>query len=363
MTGVAVVGTGFGCFTHVRALRDAGFDVLALVGRDPTKTADRAAVCDVPRAITSFTDAVALPGVDAITIATPPDTHAELALAAISAGKHVLCEKPFTHDIAAGRRVLDAAQRAGVVHLLGTEFRFDTGQALLARAVQSGSIGRPCVATVVMHVPMLADASSEVPGWWSDAAQGGGWLAAHGSQVIDQIRVTLGEFRQVTAAVLHVTARVPPWSADDGFLVHFVMESGAVGTMQSTPSDYGPLLIETRVVGSQGTAWLEGVGATVKTADAGATRTLDVPDDLTVSAALAPPPKLLQTEYERMTGHGLDLGPYTRLAEHFLARIRGTAPPPGPTPATFADGVTDLVVLDAMRRSATEGRTVDVSGS
>lgn len=360
MTGVAVVGTGFGCFTHVRALRNAGFDVLALVGRDPERTAARATVFDVPQAITSVADALALPGLDAITIATPPGTHAELALAAIAAGKHVLCEKPLTREVAEGRRVLAAAQRAGVVHMLGTEFRFDTGQALLARAVQGGLIGEPRVATILLHVPMLSDATSEVPAWWSDAAQGGGWLAAHGSQVIDQIRVTLGEFRAVTASVLHVTPRVPQWSADDGFLVHFVMRSGAVGTMQSTPSDRGPLLIETRVVGSRGTIWIEGLGSIVKVADAAGTRTLDVPGDLIVGAASPPPREMLQSTYEQMTGHGLDLGPYTRLAEHFLARVRGARPPAGPAPATFADGVNDLTVLDAMRRSATGGRTVEI---
>jgi predicted dehydrogenase len=360
VTGVAVVGTGFGCFTHVRALRNAGFDVRAIVGRDPAKTAERAQVFDVPHASTSFRELLARGDIDAVTIATPPATHAPLALAAIAAGRHVLCEKPFTRDVAEGHEVLDAATRAGVVHLLGTEFRFDTGQALLARTVQTGAIGAPRVATIVLHVPMLADATSEVPEWWSDAAQGGGWLAAHGSQVIDQLRVTLGELQSVTASVLHVTPRVPPWSADDGFLVHFVMASGAVGTLQSTPSDRGPLLIETRVVGSRGTAWIDGLGATVKLADAAGTRTLPVPDDLNVAAAGAPPRAVLKTTYEQMTGHGLDLGPYTRLAEHFLARIRGTRPPAGPEPATFVDGVADLVVLDAMRCSATEGRTVEI---
>ena len=59
------------------------------------------------------------------------------------------------------------------------------------------------------------------------------------------------------------------------------------------------------------------------------TRTLDVPDDLRVGAGAAPPREVLSTTYEQMTGLGLDLGPYTRLAEHFLARIRGTRPPAG----------------------------------
>jgi predicted dehydrogenase len=303
VTGVAVVGTGFGCFTHVRALRRAGFDAVALAGRDPEKTATRASLLDVPHGTTSFAELLALPGVEAITIATPPATHASLALAAIAAGKHVLCEKPLIIDVADGRRVLGAARRAGVVHLLGTEFRFDTGQALLARAVGDGSIGTPKLATFVLHVPMLADASSEVPDWWSSAEQGGGWLAAHGSQVIDQLRVTLGELRSVTASTVQVTRRVPPWSADDGFVVHCVMESGAVASVQSTPSDRGPLLIETRVVGSRGTVWIEGLGDTVKIADAAGTRTLEVPDDLRITQPAAPPRELLRTTYEQMTGH------------------------------------------------------------
>ena len=140
--GAVVVGTGFGCYSHVRALRHAGFEVRGLVGRDPDKTAERAAMFDVPVACATLTEALSLPGVEAVTIATPPHTHAELALEAIAADRHVLCEKPFARDVPEGRTVLDAAERAGIVHLLGTEFRFDAGQALLARAVRDDLVGR-----------------------------------------------------------------------------------------------------------------------------------------------------------------------------------------------------------------------------
>src|ERR1700724_90141 len=93
--GVAVVGTGFGCLTHVRALRAAGFEVLTLVGRDPEKTKLRAAYFDIPNASTDFGTALDIPGVDAVAIATPPHTHGPLVLQAVAAGRHVLCEKPF----------------------------------------------------------------------------------------------------------------------------------------------------------------------------------------------------------------------------------------------------------------------------
>ena len=107
MTGVVIVGTGFGCITHLRALRNAGFDVRALVGRDPEKTRERARRFDVPHGLTNLGDALALPGVDAVAIATPPHTHAPIALEAIAAGKHVVCEKPFARDAREARAMLE----------------------------------------------------------------------------------------------------------------------------------------------------------------------------------------------------------------------------------------------------------------
>ncbi len=358
MTGVVVFGTGFGCFTHVRALRGAGFDVLAVVGRDPDKTGARARLFDVPRAVTSVDEALALPAVDAVTIATPPHTHAALVRAALAAGKHILCEKPFARDTPEARSLLAAANEAGVVHVLGTEFRYDTGQALLARAVGAGLIGEPKLALFLLHVPVLADADAELPDWWADAGQGGGWLGAHGSQVLDQIRVTLGEFASVSVSAVNVAGR--PTSADDGFVAHFRLRSDVVGVMQSTAADRGPMLVETRVVGTDGAAWIEGLGDKVWVADAHGPRVLTVPDELRTAAASAPPATALETDYERMIGHGLDLGAYTRLAEHFRARITRTPAPAGPEPATFADGVAGMIVLDSMRQSTREARSVDV---
>jgi predicted dehydrogenase len=302
--------------------------------------------------MTSLPEALELPGLDAVTIATPPHTHADLALQAIGAGKHVVCEKPFARDAAEGRRVLAAAEAAGVVHLLGTEFRWDPGQATLARAVAEGAVGEPRLATILLHVPVLADPAAEVPDWWADAGQGGGWLGAHGSQVVDQVRVTLGEFEGVSASLPHVADR--PMTAEDSFVVHFRMQSGAVGIMQSTSADWGPLLMETRVTGSAGTAWIDGVGAKVHVADRSGTRELPVPDDLPTGERKPPPPGALRTAYERMLAHGLDLAPYTRLAETFRDLILGKPVPESPRPATFVDGVADMAALDAIRRAAAE---------
>jgi predicted dehydrogenase len=349
--GVVVVGTGFGCITHVRALRAAGFDVRAVVGRDPDKTTERADQFGVPIGLTSLEEALELPGVEAVTVATPPHTHAPLALAAIQSSKHVLCEKPFARDAAEARTVHAAAEAAGIVHLLGTEFRFDAGQATLARAVRSGIIGEPRLATILLHVPVLADPAGEVPDWWADAGQGGGWLGAHGSQVIDQLRVLLGEFEGVSASLVRVSSQR---GADDGFVVHFQMRSGAVGVIQSTAADWGRLLVETRVLGSTGSAWIDGLSSTVWVADRSGSRQESVADDLLDDPA--PPASLpagvLGTAYEQMIAHGLDLPPYTRLARVFRDRILGRPVPADPEAATFADGVAGMEVLDAVRRAA-----------
>ena len=359
--GVVVFGTGFGCFTHVRALRQAGFEVCAVVGRDPVKTRRRAQQFEVPLALVSVDDALALPNVGAVTIATPPHTHAEIALKAIAAGKHLICEKPFARDVAEGETVLRAAEQAGLVALLGTEFRFDAGQATLARTIAKGAIGEPRLATFLLHVGVLADRDAALPDWWADAAQGGGWLGAHGSQVIDQIRFALGEFEAVSASLPRVAGRA--MTAEDSFIVQFRLVSGCVGTMQSTCADRSPPMIETRVAGTEGSAWIRGIGSEVFVADATGTRSIPVDDDLLGGEIVQPPEGALETDYERMIGLGFDVPPYARLAATFRALILGETPPSRSAPARFADGVAALKVLEAARRSAREACWVDVEPS
>jgi predicted dehydrogenase len=355
MPGVAVIGTGFGTLTHTRALRAAGFEVQALVGRDPERTKAKAERFEIPVASTTLDDVLAMPDVEAVTIATPPHTHAELALAAIAAGKHVVCEKPFARDEVQAQRVLDAAERAGVVHLLGCEFRYASGQALTTRLIAEGAVGEPRLATFLLHIPLLAGAGAEVPDWWSRASDGGGWLGAQGSHVIDQVRTTLGEFTGVSASLLNLAEH--GWTAEDTFSVHFRTSSGCDGFMQSTASDRGPFLITSRIAGTKGTVWAE--GDAVKVADETGTRTVDIPGDLLTPAAEAPPADLLVTAYDRLHSAGIDMGPYTRLFETFRCLIEG-APTSGPRPATFADGVAAMRVMDAIRRSAADHGWVDI---
>ncbi len=357
MTGVAIVGTGFGCITHLRALRAAGFDVHALVGRDAVKTEERAQRFEVSSGFTSLADALALPGVDAVAIATPPHTHAPIALEAIAAGKHVLCEKPFARDAAEAEQMLDAADAADIVHLLGTEFRWASGQASAARVVARGEIGTPKLATFLLHIPMLADPAGEVPAWWGTASEGGGWLGAQAAHVIDQIQYMLGAIDGVSASLGQVSAH--DWDVEDSYTVHFRTRSGVAGVMQSTVGAWGPPIFTTRVAGDGGTVWQE--FDTVRVADASGTREVPAPDDLPLAPADPPPPgDLLTTAYDALHQFGIEIVPSTRMCETFRALIEGRAVPDDPRPATFADGLAAMRVIDAIRRSDRERVGVDI---
>ena len=103
--------------------------------------------------------------------------------------------------------------------------------------------------------------------------------------------------------------------AEDSFVVHFRMRSGAVGVMQSTAADWGRLLVETRITGSTGTAWIDGLSSTVQIADGSGTRQATVGRDLLAEPARPTPlpDGFSRTAYEQMIAHGLDFPAYARL--------------------------------------------------
>ena len=354
--GAAVVGTGFGVLTHARALTAAGIEVRALVGRDPDKTAARAARFGIPLATTDRAAAFALDGVDVVAVTTPPHTHAEIVLDAVAAGKHVLCEKPFARDLAQAREMLRAAEAAGVVHLLGTEFRFAPGQALLTRTVRSGAIGDPRFFLFVLQLPTLHDPAAEMPAWWDDAAQGGGWLGAHGTHVIDQVRTTFGEITQVSAALETLSPR--PMTADDTYSVQFETAGGATGLLHSSCATGGQFVVATKVTGTTGSAWTQGDDVWIDTG-AGATQ-VPAAADLPPVVPIPPPGELLHTTYDMWHSSGMDLAPYTRLYEVMRDRILGYEVRDDPVAGTFVDGVANQAVVDAIRASSADRRWTDV---
>jgi predicted dehydrogenase len=337
-------------------MRGAGIEVKGLVGRNPERTVERAEKVGVPNAFTSLDEALSLPGVDLVSVATPPHTHMEIVFAAIAAGKHVVCEKPFARNLEEARRMLEAAEKAGIVHMLGTEFRWSTGQAHATRAIHEGVIGDPKLATFILNVSVLADPAGEVPAWWSDQGEGGGWLGAFASHVVDQLQVTLGRFSGVSASLNLLSDR--GWTVEDSYTIHFRTVTGVEGILQSVAGGWGPPVICSRFYGSKGSLWIE--GDRIKVADSSGIRTLETPEDLLNDAPQPPPAEFMVTMYDHLHAAGFDLSPYTKLFKTMAALIRDRDAPADPAPATFADGVAGQAVLDAVRRSSAEKRWVEV---
>ena len=346
-----VVGTGFGCRTQIPALRGAGFEVAGLVGTNPERTAQRAAANGVPKSFTDLDHAIRETNSEIVAISTPPNTHGALALKALSHGCHVLCEKPFARNSAEGNDMLKAAEAAGKVHLLGNEFRFLPQTAAIARAIAEGMIGEPRLGSFVQYSGFVSAFEDGIPDWWFDPGQGGGWLGASGSHLVDQIRFWLGEFAAVSATFATVTASRGP--VEDSFSARFTLENGFEGVIQQSSGAFGPPAELTRISGTKGTIWID--GATALLADSAGERELPIPPDL----VLPPPPPLSDdprhSRLEWQIIAAAELAPYSQLCRVLHAAVTGRSSPSPVAPATFADGVANMAVLDAIRASERNG--------
>ena len=353
---VVIVGTGFGCRIQVPAFRGAGFEVAGLVGTESKRTQERAEANGVPQAFTDLGRAVLETGAGVVAVSTPPHTHGAIVAEALSHGCHVLCEKPFARDLEA-RRMRDAARQSGKICLLGNEFRFVPQRAAIARAIAEGAIGEPRLASFVQYADYVTRYEADIPDWWFDPAQGGGWLGASGSHAVDQVRSWLGEFAAVSASLLTVSASRGP--VDDSFAVRFTLRSDVEGMMQQTSAAFGGVADFTRIAGTEGTIWTDGM--TIRHADRNGVRDLPVPDDL----ILPPPPPLsgdprhARAEWQMMAA--AELAPYTRLCETLKAAVTDGASLGPVVPADFGDGVANMAVLDAIRASASaRGEVVEI---
>jgi len=116
--------------------------VVSVVGSSPDKARAFAAKWAVPRAAATVAELVADPAVEAVYVATPHPAHEAHALAAIAAGKPVLCEKPLTMDAAGAARVVEAARARGVLLMEAFMYRCHPLVRELARRLADGAVGR-----------------------------------------------------------------------------------------------------------------------------------------------------------------------------------------------------------------------------
>jgi predicted dehydrogenase len=126
---VAMLGAGaWADFAHIPGWqRDPRSEVEIMCDIDLKKAEDYAEKFDIPEATDDWEAAVTDPRIDVVDIATPSDTHFELAMAALEADKHVLCEKPVAHDWRDTERAADLAERKGLKTKVGFTFRYSPG--------------------------------------------------------------------------------------------------------------------------------------------------------------------------------------------------------------------------------------------
>lgn len=121
-------------------------DVVAVGSREPERAEAYARARAIERAHASYDALLADPGLDAVYVALPNALHVEWSIRALEAGKHVLCEKPFSRDPDAVERAFDAAEQAGLVLMEAFMYRHQPQALRLAELAADGSIGTAPIA-------------------------------------------------------------------------------------------------------------------------------------------------------------------------------------------------------------------------
>lgn len=160
------------------------------------------------------------PDIEVVYIATPHQTHADLAIAAARAGKHVLVEKPMALDMAACRAMTEAAREAGVQLVVGPSHGFDPPVAWAAELIASGAVGPPRMITATTFTDFLYRPRRPEE---LDPRQGGGVVFSQAAHQVDVVRRLAGApVRSVRAA----TGRWDPQRAIEGAYQAFLTFDG-----------------------------------------------------------------------------------------------------------------------------------------
>lgn len=191
--GIAVIGTGAMGLAHVRAIAALGAadritHLCSARSPRPMPEAPNA------RLTTSVDEVLRDASVDVVVICTPTDTHRDLAVRALRAGKQVLLEKPIALDLDDARAILRAAAETGRTLMVAHVVRFFGGYEAIDDAVRAGAVGTP-------HAVTAERLSSPAPPspWWQDERRSGGPLVDFAIHDFDQLNGILGTPRSVSA--------------------------------------------------------------------------------------------------------------------------------------------------------------------
>jgi predicted dehydrogenase len=201
---VGMVGHGFMGAVHSQAWRVAPhfFDLprpvemALLIGRDREAAQKAASRWGWTRADNDWRRAVDREDIDLIDICTPGHAHAEIAIAALQAGKHVLCEKPLANTVAEAEAMSDAARRArdrGVFAMLGFTYRRVPAMQLARQLVLGGQIGEVRQVRAAYLQDWLTDEGAPMTWRLDKSMAGAGALGDLGSHIIDAVQFVTGQ--------------------------------------------------------------------------------------------------------------------------------------------------------------------------
>jgi predicted dehydrogenase len=353
---VAVVGTGFGEKVHIPGLQaHHRTAVVAVYHRDLEKARAIAAAHGIPHACDTVEAIVALPEVQAVTVATPPFLHHAQAKTVLEAGKHLLLEKPTALSGAEAEAIAALADQRHLVATMDFEFRFVPAWQRLAELLAEGYVGNIRFINITWTVPGRAD-PSRAWNWYSRRDQGGGALGAFASHSFDYIPWLFGPIQRLCArlstAISHrpdpATGALKPVDADDTCSLLLDLASGAPCQVAITSVTYAGRGHWVEVYGDQGTLVLGSDNLTdyvhgfkLWGSQTGAPL-----------AALSIPDRL---QFPSTYSDGR-IAPFMRVVNHWVNDIdRGQATAP-----SIADGVRSQYLMDLAHRSHQQNTWVEV---
>ncbi len=181
---IGIAGAGFGAKAHLPALlSNPAFQVVALAS--PSSAAHIARERGIEHAFGSCAQMLQGCELDAVTVASPPFVHRDDVLAALEAGKHVLCEKPFALNVSQAQEMLDASRRAGTACGIVHEFRWVPARQAIKEIIVNGHARPLREIEITLLTDFLRLEGTRPRGWWFDRTRGGGIAGAWLSHVID----------------------------------------------------------------------------------------------------------------------------------------------------------------------------------
>lgn len=255
MIRLGIIGVGFGRTVLAPAFRRAGgFSVDAICASRLRRAQEAAANLGIPRACRSWRELIDDPELDAIAVALPPVLQSTVVMAALASPrpKHVFCEKPAALKAIDARRMLEAARRAGVAHMVDFEFLEIPQWARAARILRGGGLGRLRNVFVSWHIETYAQRMG-IRSWKTRAADGGGALNIFVPHIFYYLESLVGRISALSARV----ERGPAARADAGVLLQLGFAGGAIGAASVTTNSPGGSGHRLEIYGERGGLILE----------------------------------------------------------------------------------------------------------